>query len=175
MRTRVLRPVSCVLRVLSSRRTQDAVRRTAWLVLAVGVLAACAKTPSVPTYKVEALRFSRRVTADGNLKSTKATPLIAPHDAPGPLKIAWIVPDGALLKKDEVVVRFDPTDFETQLTAGQSDRNTALNGMKKSNTESGTTRTNLRRDAKQADAELSAARRLDRKSTRLNSSHITIS
>src|SRR5436190_9181856 len=159
MRTRVLRPVSCVLRVLSSRRTQDAVRRTAWLVLAVGVLAACARTPSVPTYKVEALRFSRRVTADGNLKSTKATPLTAPHDAPGPLKIAWIVPDGALLKKDEVVVRFDPTDFETQLVAGQSDRNTALNGMKKSNTESGTTRTNLRRDAKQADAELAAARR----------------
>jgi RND family efflux transporter MFP subunit len=123
------------------------------------LLAACARTPSVPTYRVEPVRFARRVTADGNLKSTKATPLIAPHDAPGPMKISWIVPDGTLLKKDDIVVRFDPTDFETQLVAGQSDRNTALNGINKSNTDSSTTRTNLRRDAKQADAELVAARR----------------
>jgi RND family efflux transporter MFP subunit len=123
------------------------------------LLAACAKTPSVPTYRVEASRFTRRVTADGNLKSTKATPLTTPTDAPGPLKISWIVPDGALLKKDDVVIRFDPTDFETELVAGQSDHNTAINGIKKSETDSGTTRTNLRRDARQADAELAAARR----------------
>jgi RND family efflux transporter MFP subunit len=127
--------------------------------MTVGLLAACARTPAVPTYKVEVIRFTRRVTADGNLKSTKATPLVAPTNAPGPLKIAWIVPDGALLKKDEVVVRFDPTDFETQLVAGESDRNTALNGIKKTDSDAGTTRTNLRRDAKQADAELAAARR----------------
>jgi len=157
----VLRPVSCVLREDVARRTQHAARRTSWLVVLTCLLAAaCAKTPSVPTYKVEAARFTRRVTADGNLKSTKATPLSAPTDAPpGPLKISWIVADGSLLKKDEVVVRFDPTDFEQQLVAGHSDRNTALNGITKSDTESGTTRTNLRRDATQADAELDAARR----------------
>ena len=123
------------------------------------VLVACSRQPSVPTYKVEASRFARRVTADGNLKSTKATPLTAPHDAPGPLKIAWIVPDGTFIKKDDLVVRFDPTDFEVPLDAGNADRNTALNGIKKQGTESGTTRTNLKRDAKQADAELTAARR----------------
>jgi len=129
------------------------------LALAVLVLAACGTEPSVPTYRVEPVRFARRVTADGNLKSTKATPLTAPHDAPGPLKVSWIVPDGTLLKKDDVVVKFDPTDFEVQLDAGNSDRNTALNGIKKADTESGTTRTNLKRDAKQADAELTAAKR----------------
>jgi HlyD family secretion protein len=107
---------------------------------------------------VEAVRFNRRVTAEGNLKSTKATPLSAPHDAPGQLKIAWIVPDGALLKKDEIVVRFDPTDFETQLTAGREDHDTAGNKMIKTNSESSTTRTNLRRDAHQAGDELLAAR-----------------
>jgi RND family efflux transporter MFP subunit len=128
-------------------------------VLLACLFAGCGKTPAVPTFKVEAARFTRRVTADGNLKSTKATPLTAPHEAPGPLKISWIVPDGSLLKKDEVVVRFDPTDFEQQLVGGQSDRHTALNGITKSETESGTTRTNLRRDATQADAELSAAQR----------------
>lgn len=123
------------------------------------LVAACGADKSVPTYRVEPTKFARRVTADGNLKSTKATPLTAPHDAPGPLKIAWIVPDGSFVKKDDLVVRFDPTDFEVQLDAGNADRDTALNGIKKQSTESGTTRTNLRRDAKQADAELTAARR----------------
>ena len=158
MRGRVLSPECCVLRPKAARRTQYAARRTC-LALAVLVLAACGTEPSVPTYRVEPVRFARRVTADGNLKSTKATPLTAPHDAPGPLKVSWIVPDGTLLKKDDVVVKFDPTDFEVQLDAGNSDRNTALNGIKKADTESGTTRTNLKRDAKQADAELTAAKR----------------
>ncbi len=137
---------------------RDVRRVRAWTP-ALLLLLACGKQPSVPTYKVEPTRFARRVTADGNLKSTKATPLTAPHDAPGPLKVAWIVPDGTLLKKDDLVVRFDPTDFEVQLQGGESDRNTALNGIKKSDSDSGTTRTNLRRDARQADAELAAARR----------------
>src|SRR5205823_1635296 len=100
--------------------------------------------------RVQAVRFARRVTAEGNLKSTKATPLSAPIGAPGQLKIAWIVPDGSLLKKDDVVVRFDPTDFETQLIAGREDHDTAGNKMSKTNSESSTTRTNLRRDARQA-------------------------
>ena len=122
------------------------------------LIASCQRASEIPTFKVEAVRFARRVTAEGNLKSTKATPLSAPHDAPGQLKIAWIVPDGALLKKDEVVVRFDPTDFETQLTAGREDHDTAGNKMLKTNSESSTTRTNLRRDAHQAGDELLAAR-----------------
>ncbi|HEX3069587.1 MAG TPA: HlyD family efflux transporter periplasmic adaptor subunit [Thermoanaerobaculia bacterium] len=127
--------------------------------VALALLAAsCRQGSEVPTFRVEPVRFNRRVTAEGNLKSTKATPLSAPHDAPGQLKIAWIVPDGELLKKDEVVVRFDPTDFETQLTAGREDHDTAGNKMIKTNSESSTTRTNLRRDARQAGDELLAAR-----------------
>ncbi|MEA2238873.1 MAG: HlyD family secretion protein [Thermoanaerobaculia bacterium] len=131
------------------------------LLVGVGLavlVASCQRASDVPTFRVEAVRFARRVTAEGNLKSTKATPLTAPHDAPGQLKIAWIVPDGALLKKDEVVVRFDPTDFETQLTAGREDHDTAGNKMTKTNSESSTTRLNLRRDAHQASDELLAAR-----------------
>ena len=124
------------------------------LVLASG----CHHASDIPTFRVEAVRFARRVTADGNLKSTKATPLSAPTDAPGQLKIAWVVPDGALVKKDEVVVRFDPTDFETQLLAGREDHDSAGNKLYKTNSEASTTRTNLRRDAHQAGDELLAAR-----------------
>ena len=51
-------------------------RRAALLVI---LAAACRQSSDVPTFKVEAVRFSRQVTADGNLKSTKATQLSAPH------------------------------------------------------------------------------------------------
>ena len=139
------------------RRLPKASSRLALVFLSL-VVAACQQANDVPTFRVEAIRFARRVTAEGNLKSTKATPLAAPLNAPGQLKIAWLVPDGTLLKKDEVVVRFDPTDFETQLTAGREDHDTAGNKMIKTNSESSTTRTNLRRDAHQAGDELLAAR-----------------
>jgi HlyD family secretion protein len=136
------------------------VSRVGLLALALLILltAGCRQSSDVPTYRVEAVRFARRVTAEGNLKSTKATPLSAPTNAPGQLKIAWIVPDGALLKKDDVVVQFDPTDFETQLQGGREDHDTAGNKMHKTNTEASMTRTNLRRDAHQATDELLAAR-----------------
>ncbi|MEK6373936.1 MAG: HlyD family efflux transporter periplasmic adaptor subunit [Acidobacteriota bacterium] len=145
-------------RARSSRGAGRAAARP-YVLMAVFLLVACGEESSVPTFRVTAARFSRQVTADGNLKSTKATPLTAPSNAPGPLKVAWIVPDGTLVKKDDLVVRFDPTDYEVQLVGGQSDRNTALNGITKQSSETETTRTNLRRDAKQADAELVAARR----------------
>jgi Membrane-fusion protein len=122
------------------------------------LIASCRQGSEVPTFRVDAIRFARHVTAEGNLKSTRATPLTAPTDSPGQLKIAWIMPDGSLLKKDDVVVRFDPTDFETQLVAGKEDRDSAGNKMLKTNTESATTRTNLRRDAHQAGDEFLAAR-----------------
>src|SRR3954452_9742469 len=97
-------------------------KRAALLVL---LAAGCQQASDVPTFRVEAVRFARRVTADGNLKSTKTTPLTAPADAPGQLKIAWIVPDGALLKKDDVGFKFDPTDFETHQLAAREDQDTA--------------------------------------------------
>lgn len=120
--------------------------------------AGCRQASDIPTFRVEAVRFARRVTAEGNLKSTKATPLSAPTNAPGQLKIAWIAPDGAVLKKDEVVVQFDPTDFEVDLQSGREDHDTAGNKLNKTNSEASMNRTNLRRDAHQATDELLAAR-----------------
>ena len=73
---------------------------------------ACSKSDDVATFKVQPTQFTRRVTAEGTLKAVKATPVTAPVDAPQALKVAWIAEDGTLLKKDDVIVRFDPTDFE---------------------------------------------------------------
>jgi HlyD family secretion protein len=127
----------------------------------VSLLSCHGANDSIPIYVVQPINFSRRVTADGNLKARKATPLTAPTDAQGPLKIAWVANDGTLLKKDDLVVRFDPTEFETALVNGREDHDTAVNKLTKTVGESATTRKNLGRDARQAEDELAAAKRFN--------------
>jgi HlyD family secretion protein len=130
------------------------------LLLVIGAAAALRKTEkTIPLYRVRAMPFVRRVTAEGNLKAVKATPLMAPHDAPNALKVAWIADDGAFVKKDDVVVRFDPSDFEKELMLGNEDHSIAGNNITKSDVDASTTRTNLLRDATQAGRELESARR----------------
>ncbi len=133
------------------------------LVVAVVAVAALRRGPAhdVPTFTVHAAAFNRHVTAEGNLKAVKATPLSAPTEAPSALKIAWIADDGTLLKKNDVVVRFDPTDFERDLTRGNEDHAMASNNLDRSSHQAGATRNNLRRDARQAEAELEMSRRFN--------------
>lgn len=133
----------------------------ALVILGVTVTAAF-RQPSgdeIATYKVEPTRFTRRVTADGTLKAVKATPVNTPNQANRPLKIAWIELDGSLVKKGQVIVRFDPTEFENELVNGNEERATAGNKLTKSASGAKTTRTNLKRDAGQAESELEAAKR----------------
>ena len=132
--------------------------RASW-VAGLLVIAACHRGGNIATFQVEPATFVRRVTAEGNLKAKNATPVSAPQDAPGPLKIAWIADDGMLLKKGDVIVRFDPTDFETLLIGGKEDRTTADNHLTKTSVDAQTTRTNLQRDSRQADEELASASR----------------
>jgi HlyD family secretion protein len=112
-----------------------------------------------PTFKVAPMHFSRRVTADGTLKAVNATPVITPSEAGRSLKIAWIADDGALVKKGDVLVRFDPTEFENELLTGTEDRSTAANKLSKATSDANATQSNLKRDAKQAGSELEAAKR----------------
>jgi HlyD family secretion protein len=130
-----------------------------WGVALFLVAAACQReVDSIPTFKVEPTQFARRVTAEGVLKSTKATPLSTPMQVSMSLKIAWVADDGSVVKKDDVVVRFDPTDFEKDLAGGHDDRHTVDNKITKTDTLASTTRTNLKRDARQAQDELLSAK-----------------
>lgn len=99
------------------------------VVIALGVTGArllrgAGPRPDEPaTYTVGKASFVRRVMAEGNLRAVKATRLVAPQGGGrmGPLKIAWLAPDGTLVKAKQVVVRFDPSDPEKQLRDGQAD------------------------------------------------------
>jgi hypothetical protein len=130
------------------------------LVLCALVAISCAKpSDEIATFKVEPITFARRVTAEGTLKATKATPVNAPQNATAPLKVSWIADDGSLLRTGDVIVRFDGTDFENLLLTGREARQNANNRLSKSAAESGATRKNLGRDARLAQSELEAARR----------------
>ena len=113
----------------------------------------------IATFKVEPITFTRRVTAEGTLKATKATPISAPQNATTPMKVSWMANDGTLLRKGDVIVQFDATDFENLLLTGREDRANATNRLTKETAESGATRKNLGRDARLAQSELEAARR----------------
>ena len=118
---------------------------------------ACSKE-SVPTFTAEPAQFARRVTADGVLKAVNATPLSAPMNVPQSLRIASIADDGALVRKNDIVVTFDPSDFRTDLLNGNEDRASVDNKVSKTVTLATTEKTNLKRDANQAQDELISAK-----------------
>jgi HlyD family secretion protein len=129
------------------------------LLLFAALLSSCSRQAAVPTYKVTPTTFTRRITAEGNLKAVKAQPVMAPHDAPNSLKVSWMVDDGAVVKKNDVIVRFDPSDFEKELKGGNEDHTTASNNLSKTDAQALATRANLQRDARQAQSELLSAKR----------------
>ncbi len=79
----------------------------------------------VPTYELEESVFSHEVSAQGNLRAARSIPIGVPAGVPSPLRIAWTCPDGSAVRKGDVVVRFEPTDFEKRLLDGQADRASA--------------------------------------------------
>lgn len=81
----------------------------------------------VPTFVVAEDTLARRITAEGNLKAVKATPITVPRSGGnmGMMKVAWLAPDGQHVKQGDVVVRFDRSQPEKKLRDGQADLDAA--------------------------------------------------
>ncbi len=149
-------------------------RRGIWIVLALAaaVVAAGLAWPGlrglggatdVPTATAERGEFLRRVEAEGNLEAAQATVLSAPANLQGPARIAWLAPDGTRVDAGDVVIRFDPTDFEKELREGQAERDTAQSKITQRTLTGGATLRNLDRDAELAGRELEYAREFQSK------------
>ena len=119
----------------------------------------------VATYTVGKHSFVRRVTAEGNLRAVNATRLLTPRGTGrmGPMKIAWLVPDGTLVKKGDVVVRFDPSEPEKQLRDGKSDLASASARLREESIKSGAAVAGRNTDAMLARDELEQTRRFQSK------------
>ena len=132
------------------------------------LVAACGGSTApdaVPALKVTRAPFVRRVTAEGNLRAVKATPLVAPQvgDAGGPMKVAWLAQDGINVKAKDVVVRFDPTDPEKQLRDGQADLESANARLGEENIKSRTAVAGRETSAELAGKELEQTRQFQNK------------
>jgi len=119
--------------------------------------------PEIPVYRVERGAFSRTVVAEGVLEAEKTTPLTSPAETRLPLTIAWLAADGSRISKDDVVIRFDPTEMEQNLLDGESERATAETRAEKQTVESAAAFENLDRDAGLAGLELQYAQEFQSK------------
>jgi HlyD family secretion protein len=117
------------------------------------------------TYIAKKELFVRRVTAEGNLRAVKATKISTPRSAGafGPMKIAWLAPDGVFVKKGEVVAKFDPSEPEKQLRDGQSDLASANAKLASEQIKSKTTIAGRDTDATTAADELDQQKRFAQK------------
>jgi hypothetical protein len=113
----------------------------------------------VPTLVVSKAGFERRVVAEGNLEAAEATPVTAPVNAQGQLKVAWLVPDGTPVKTGDVVVRFDPSELQRSLKDGESDATAAKSRITGMQADTGGAIRNLERDGDMAREELAGADR----------------
>jgi HlyD family secretion protein len=100
------------------------VRRLLLLALAIGCTPR-APAAEVPVVQVKKQKFSRVVDADGTLRAVKATPVAVPSDVPFTLRLTWLAADGSVVKKGEVVARFDDLELKTRLANAEDDRTVA--------------------------------------------------
>ncbi|HEX4452839.1 MAG TPA: HlyD family efflux transporter periplasmic adaptor subunit [Kofleriaceae bacterium] len=119
---------------------------------------------TVATYTAKKEQFVRRVTAEGNLQSVKATPILTPQNSGyGPMKIAWLAPDGSAVKSGDVVVKFDPSDSERRLRDGKSDLDSANARLAEENIKSKNAVNDSETDSDLAGDELEQTRRFQAK------------
>jgi RND family efflux transporter MFP subunit len=76
--------------------------------------------PSVPTAEVRRGEFVEYVSVRGDVKALRSIQLAAPSIA-GDLQIIKLAPMGAMVKKGDVVVQFDPTTLQATLDQKRSE------------------------------------------------------
>ena len=137
--------------------------RHASILLAVTIGASCSTVPEVPTVQVREAVFERLVTAEGQVEAKDATPITGPMATEEPMKVAWLIPEGARVADGDVVVRFDPIDMEKLLADGRAERLVAESRRDGMEAESEGLLRNLDRDAAMATEELAASAKFQAK------------
>ncbi|HEY0780854.1 MAG TPA: hypothetical protein VGE98_00250, partial [Thermoanaerobaculia bacterium] len=131
---------------------------------------------AVPTFQVERAPFVHRVAAEGNLRAARATPISVPAGSGagmgmGMFRIAWLAPDGGMVKGGDVVARFDPSELQKTLTEAEGNLASAQLKAEKERVTGETEIGKLSRDAQIAKVELDNARRFQAKDSLIFSRH----
>jgi len=91
-------------------------RQAGWLLGLACALAACGKSgPPVATETVAPGALRIAVRGEGELRSAKPTPLMVPGQNWSARQVEWMLPEGSLVKKGDLLARFVSPDGEQQL------------------------------------------------------------
>lgn len=86
----------------------------------LGLATACARSPDVPTLRLEPRPFVHKVTADGWLAAETVTPVSVPPQVRTSVRLSWLAPDASQVKTGDVVARFDGGDLQANLATARS-------------------------------------------------------
>jgi HlyD family secretion protein len=133
------------------------------------VLRAPVAHDATSTYIAKREKFVRRVNAEGNLRAVKGTKITAPQGAGdfGPMKVAWLAPDGVFVKQGDPIAKFDPSDPEKRLRDGQSDLASANTKYASEQIKARTAVAGREADAEMAASELEQTKRFQSKDAQI--------
>ena len=135
---------------------------TRTFVLAGLVLALSACGEGAPQSVLETIAPTKvvlSVQAGGELKSSKATPLMVPGQNWSSRRLVWMAPEGSLVKKGELIARFSADEGVQQLAQAQIDlqRNALARVAKQGDLDAGRSRVDV--DLAKVATDLGIARR----------------
>lgn len=135
-------------------------RRTLLLACIALVLSGCGEEAPQPVLETVApASIVLSVQAQGDLKSSKATPLMVPGQNWSSRRLTWMAPEGSLVKKGELIARFSAEEGEQQLAQALIDlqRNALARAAKEDELEAGRDRVDV--DLAKVGTDLGIARR----------------
>lgn len=104
-----LRPVAGLLTLLAACALLAPACSTPWS----GAGDATGTRAAIPVRKVDSIEFT--VPAKGSLEAEKASGIAVPRVPTGALKVKEVVPEGTIVRKGDVVIRFDDTQLNIDL------------------------------------------------------------
>ena len=127
--------------------------------VALGLCACREDAPQPVLETVAAGDIVLSVQAGGELKSSKATPLMVPGQNWSSRRLTWMVPEGSLVKKGELIARFSAEEGAQQLAQAMIDlqRNALARSAKEGELDAGRGRVDV--DLAKVGTDLGIARR----------------
>jgi multidrug efflux pump subunit AcrA (membrane-fusion protein) len=145
------------------------------LLMAILTLVACSDQDRVPTFRVESQSFQQRVTAEGYLKPARATVVSVPVEVRSSVRLAWLAQEGSLVRRGEVVARFDPLEMKEHLKEARNDLEVISLEARQNEINGSAELSRLATDVTIAEHELEHARRFQKVSDLIYSRHDIIS
>lgn len=120
---------------MTRKRVVAGLAASVLVVVGVGVAASrAARANGVALHTVEKGLLRNEILATGIVDAVRKTPVSVPQDLSTAMRVSWVRPPGPVAK-DDVVISFDPADFEKAALDSRADRASASSKLEKAQSE----------------------------------------